>query len=351
MRIQSGLLSVLIAGSSSVYSMGGKQSLTPNGDVFEALVIPGATCGDGSPYSIYIRNGDPSKVLLHFEGGGACWSGLTCHGKVPFASLHSSPSIFKNVYLGKHIGDNPFENHTYVYMPYCTGDIHAGSHKAVYDKKKGPVLHYGRSNFTKALEWFEFNHNNLIAHADKIVMYGESAGAIGVIANLDQVTQLTSAHADKTALIDSAGLHFNDTVWRRFTPEYLRDLDRSLNSNSIVRHNNSGILAPQMRDFCEANPDWKVGFTQSTQDIVMSLIFGNLTPIQHHARVMSKKGLHKMLLDPSDNCSSWIPDSTKHMFSISPGGWKKETRDGVSNGQFTSDLVQSHLLDRHPSHH
>jgi hypothetical protein len=349
MRIQNGLLYALSLVCFGTHAMGGRRSSTPNGDIFTAFEIPDALCGDGSPYSIYVREGNPEKVLLHFEGGGACWSGQTCFGPIPFTDLHDTPGIFKNAYLGKHIGENPFQEYTYVYLPYCTGDMHSGSHKARY--KNQTVLHYGRENFTRALAWIEENKNALVSRADDVVLYGESAGALGVLLNMDQISPVVKPQANKTALIDSAGLHFNDDVWKRFTPAYLKDLDRSLNANAILRSSTSGNLAPQMKEFCDANSDWKVGFTQSTQDIVMSAVFGKLTPIEHYFRVLGKNGLNKTLRDPNDNCSSWIPDSAKHMFSINKNGWEKETWDGVSNAQFTTDLINSRLLDQHLSHH
>jgi hypothetical protein len=350
MRIQSVLVSALFFSSLQAQAMGGRKSPTPNGDVFEQIVIPDALCGDGTPYSIYVRKGDPAKVLLHFEGGGACWSKGSCFGKVKFTSLHDSPGIYKNKYLGSHVGDTTFQDHTYVYLPYCTGDMHGGSHKAAYTPKN-IVYHFGRSNFTKALAWLEENTNRIVERADDVILYGESAGALGVIMNLDQVAAIAGPQANKVALIDSPGLHFNDSIWNRFDSDYLNDIDRSLASNSMKREANSGILAPQMRNFCDANPSWKVGVTQSTQDMVMSALFGKLTPIQHYFRVLGKSGIHQSLWDPSDNCSSWVPDTTKHVFSIEKSGWKKETWDGVSNADYTRDLVQSPLMAQHPSHH
>ncbi len=346
---RSWLLMTTLGMSSPLWALGSKKySPTPNGDIFERIVIPDARCGDGSEYGIYVRHGDPSKVLIHLQGGGACWSEGSCFGKVKFTRLSENAGIFKNKYLGKHVGESPFNDHTYVFLPYCTGDIHAGEHKARYGKKT--VLHYGRDNVRKSLAWLEQEQSWKVSQADDIVLYGESAGALGVMLNMDQIARLSSPHARKLALIDSPGLHFNDNIWDRFSREYLRDLDRSLASNSMHREGGSGILARQVKSMCEANPDWKFGVTQSTQDIIMSLVFGNLTTI-HYFRVMGSRGLHKALGNPYDNCAAWIPDETKHIFSTEASGWKHETWDGVSNKDFTMHLYKSHLLDPHPSHH
>jgi hypothetical protein len=40
--------------------------------------VPGGVCSDGSPYRFYVSPGDPKKVVLDFQGGGACWDAATC---------------------------------------------------------------------------------------------------------------------------------------------------------------------------------------------------------------------------------------------------------------------------------
>ena len=44
-------------------------------------VDPGADCMcmDGSPFELWDRPADPTKVVLYFEGGGACFSAETCN--------------------------------------------------------------------------------------------------------------------------------------------------------------------------------------------------------------------------------------------------------------------------------
>ena len=43
-------------------------------------VVPGGDCrcADGSEFAFWERRGDPTKVVLFLEGGGACWSAETC---------------------------------------------------------------------------------------------------------------------------------------------------------------------------------------------------------------------------------------------------------------------------------
>jgi hypothetical protein len=45
---------------------------------WKAVEVPGGVCSDGSPYRLYVSPGDPKKVVLDFQGGGACWDAATC---------------------------------------------------------------------------------------------------------------------------------------------------------------------------------------------------------------------------------------------------------------------------------
>ena len=40
---------------------------------------PDCRCADGSDFSYWSHDADPSKVLLYFQGGGACFSAETCN--------------------------------------------------------------------------------------------------------------------------------------------------------------------------------------------------------------------------------------------------------------------------------
>ena len=45
---------------------------------WKAVEVPGGVCADGSPYRFYVSPGDPRKVVIDFQGGGACWDQATC---------------------------------------------------------------------------------------------------------------------------------------------------------------------------------------------------------------------------------------------------------------------------------
>ncbi len=125
----------------------------------------------------------------------------------------------------------------------------------------------------------------------------------------------------------------------------------ALEENGFEVNLSTGLLAPQVRNFCRRHATWKVGVLQSTQDIVMSTLFGRLTTLQHRVRVLGKQGIYRQTRDPSDNCSAWVPESTRHVFANTNHGWNKETWDGVSAGDFIRRLYRSDITGFQPSHH
>lgn len=51
-------------------------------------------CLYGTPYGFFTRPADPSKVLISFPGGGACWSGLTCTDE-PVGRMDDNPKTVR----------------------------------------------------------------------------------------------------------------------------------------------------------------------------------------------------------------------------------------------------------------
>ena len=87
---------------------------------------------NGTPTGIGVNLGTSGDLLIYLEGGGACFNDSTC-GNVAHPSGWG-PDQFGfnigpyNVGIVDRLDDaNPFRDATYVVVPYCTGDVHAGS--------------------------------------------------------------------------------------------------------------------------------------------------------------------------------------------------------------------------------
>lgn len=141
------------------------------------LDLEGCVCSDGSPVTFYEHEGDPTKVVLYFQGGGACFSAETC-------DPNGTPSYTVNQegfdvewlnagYFDFDNPDNPLASHSFVYVPYCTGDVHIGN--ATTDYGNGVIVeHRGSPNAMKALEHLVARYPD----AEQLVLTGESAGSV-----------------------------------------------------------------------------------------------------------------------------------------------------------------------------
>ena len=102
-----------------------------------------ATCsgfpGTDPSFSFWARRGTSKNLVVFFEGGGACWDGLTCTFPiaaglpsqvpqffVPAIDPNASPANYDGIFKSDNPA-NPVKDWSFVYIPYCTGDIHVGS--------------------------------------------------------------------------------------------------------------------------------------------------------------------------------------------------------------------------------
>ncbi len=146
-------------------------------------------CADGSDYTYYVRPGTVNKLVVDFEGGGACWNGGTCGGPFYTSTSSSAPGTANSqeeVGLYDHTDErNPVKDWYHVYITYCTADIHLGDSVQTYETGEGPITinHKGQKNVAAVLDWVE---DNFEAPED-IFMTGCSAGAYGAALYTPQI--------------------------------------------------------------------------------------------------------------------------------------------------------------------
>jgi hypothetical protein len=162
-----------------------------------------ATCsaypGTNPRFKFWVRPGDPKKLAVVFDGGGACFDNLTC--SFPFSTGARDPLLqFYNPAIPRGVDPsqygglldlqnpaNPVAGWTVVAIPYCTGDLHLGSADRVYDSAGHPRLpaqitirHRGYDNFMVVLDWIS---KNLPQDVGELLVTGASAGGYGATGN------------------------------------------------------------------------------------------------------------------------------------------------------------------------
>ncbi len=150
------------------------KTIEPGGDTL---------CAPGTPFRFHVRDGDPTKLMLFFNGGGACWSGDNCDVKTdpttyrPFADGEGNDPRMRNGAFALDNPENPFKDWTQVFVPYCTGDIHLGTTDHTYTKSDGTTItvhHRGRINAQAAVDYVYGN----VAAPETVFVSGGSAGAV-----------------------------------------------------------------------------------------------------------------------------------------------------------------------------
>jgi len=169
-------------------------------------VVPGGDCrcADGSEFSFWVRHGDPTRVVLYFQGGGACFSPESCAftGGIykPNTGRQDDPTGAGGV-LDLTDPRNPLADASFVFVPYCTGDVHIGNNTNVYSPEL-TVEHKGAVNAAAAVEHVAATFPD----AEQVVVLGESAGGVGAPLYAGVVSDLLPA-ADIVVLADSSGAY------------------------------------------------------------------------------------------------------------------------------------------------
>jgi pectinacetylesterase len=146
----------------------------------------GTDCALDTPFAFYAHPGNPRRLMIYFQGGGACWNGENCdvEGRPTFkpsVDSTSDPARMGGI-LSLRNADNPVREYTIVFVPYCTGDTFLGSRTVTYtagaDSKRPhrtfEIHHVGAMNAASAMRW-AYAH---VSDPEIVFVTGSSAGAI-----------------------------------------------------------------------------------------------------------------------------------------------------------------------------
>jgi hypothetical protein len=137
------------------------------------------TCIKDTPYSFFVKRGTVNKLLMYYQGGGACWEQLTCSIPVCDANVKTdagsgtdNPNFGGNGFADQSNPNNPFKDWNVVFISYCSCDIHFGDAAQDYPTH---IEHRGFQN-SRAVEKWAREH---FLNPDQIFVTGSSAGAYG----------------------------------------------------------------------------------------------------------------------------------------------------------------------------
>lgn len=147
-------------------------------------------CGNGSTSGVAVNpsSAPNAPLLVFFMGGGACWDNITClNGAASnVAENVGEANIMGDVPRVKALFDreqaaNPFKDASFVFIPYCTGDLHAGDAQKSYSlvTKNATIRHRGARNSDAVVK-------RLLATypaTPKVYVTGASGGGYGAMLN------------------------------------------------------------------------------------------------------------------------------------------------------------------------
>lgn len=191
-------------------------------------------CSHDTPYSFWVRDGDPTKLAVVLSGGGACWTGENCalHGKSfyrPAAGLELDPSGFGGIFDMDN-PENPLADYTIVFLPTANGDLFLGDSVMTYDvpamsgkpASTVKILHKGYDNAASALDWMFKTYQA----PQTVAVMGWSAGAIAS----PVYTHIVAQH-----YMDAKVTHFADGGGAYRVAEKLVPLFRSWGTTDLLK--------------------------------------------------------------------------------------------------------------------
>jgi hypothetical protein len=160
-------------------------------------------CSDGSPFRYWIKRANPKKVVFFLQGGGACFNAQTCGptGATFTRNLDKEKGPTPTGIFDADDERNPFRDYSFVYVPYCTGDVHLGN--ATHDYGGGVVIHHnGYVNASTALAATAA----AFPEAEQVAVVGASAGSAGAPLYAGLASDVLP-DADIRVLADSSGAY------------------------------------------------------------------------------------------------------------------------------------------------
>lgn len=304
---------------------------------WQYVPIAGAKCMDGSATGIGVNLGTNGDLVIYMEGGGACFNSGTCN-----SVAHPSgwgPAEFDvnigpyNIGLFDRIDDkNPFKDATYVFVPYCTGDVHAGSKP----DGMGGRMFVGYGNVGADLDYLVPKSGGV----GRVILSGSSAGGFGALMNYHRTALAfgdTPVH-----LLDDSGPPLGDMFLTPCLQKQFRDawnLDAALPADcTACRESNGGGLQNALGYLADAHPDRRLGIVTSTRDGTIRSFYGygypDCTagaqgfPMPETAFAQGIADLSGRALAGHDNFRVYAKDSGEHVWLLFPPDTISPHKDG-----------------------
>lgn len=179
-----------------------------------AIDIDNAVSSDGSKWQGYLRKGSENKVVVYFYGGGFSVNDYTAARSLDVEGGFYNPRLntglnvmttaIRKWGIGNSSEDNMLRDWTFVGIPYCNGDFHAGTGEKEYTALDGTtqtIYYHGYQNYRLMME----EVLKYIDHdPEQLLITGSSAGGFGAAILADDVMDLFPNTKNVTVHVDSS---------------------------------------------------------------------------------------------------------------------------------------------------
>ena len=244
---------------------------TPKEWVF--VPVDGAKCMNGSPTGIGVNLGTSGDLVIYMEGGGACFNDNTCRSVAHpngFGTAEFAANIgIYNVGIFDRLDDkNPLRNATFIFVPYCTGDVHAGNNPT----GMGGRAFVGYANVGAYLDFIIPKSQEV----RRVVLTGSSAGGFGALMNFHRTQQAFGE--TPVYLLDDSGPPLGDAYLTPCLQKMFRDawnLDSVLPAEcTACKQPDGGGLQHALGWLADSYPDNRLGIVTSTRDGTIRSFYG-----------------------------------------------------------------------------
>jgi hypothetical protein len=263
-------------------------------------VDDGPLCMRGAEYRVATRTGDPERLLVFLQGGGACWDEFCL-------AVNSAPQGVPDVNaLDLALAENPLKEWSVVYLPYCDGSLFSGDIEHDDDGDgQTDRWHRGLQNLSAALDVAKRTH----PAPREVLLTGSSAGGFGTLI----ATMLV-----RTNWPDAEILVFNDSgigVTRGDNPAFLERILEQFNLTRFIPESCeecvvSGHITPLISWTLDRDPNIRIALFSSWYDTIIGKVFLKWDPVSLAAAIEEQTGA--LVQAHPDRVRRFIVDGTTH---------------------------------------
>lgn len=334
-------------------------------------ITPGCTGAPGTSsdkYTFFVKGGKQDKLVIYFQGGGACWDPLTCgaYSALGVAATctreqRETVSMFTDENQGMGIfdttqSDNPFKDWGFVYIPYCTCDLSWGAQDTEYEgdplgwlaangMSSSPftIQHRGFVNFQAVLKYLQDN----VHLPKKIFVTGSSAGSYGATVSFPYIKE--AYPFSQLYLLGDAG---NGVTGGNFSTEGLINWNAQMPDWIFPDSNDPNLTVDQMYTRIAAEYPWSKLAQYTTAYDGTQIVFynielnltnpagwGNVTQEVSDEWHQTMTTYAQNVANESPNYRYYIAAGTDHTIMMSPKFYTEQSAGGVAFAKWVGAMV------------